>query len=101
MFAPLTRKSRPTWGVVTFLCLLSCMRRPTIFEMDIKKEQRVCIKFCANLGKSSTETLAKIHQVFGEQYLGQTQVFQWHARFNDEAIDQHNSSKCLKNSAAH
>jgi len=49
--------------------------------MDQRKEQRVCIRFCANLGKSVTETLEMIQQGFGDQSLSRTQVFQWHARF--------------------
>lgn len=49
--------------------------------MDQRKEQRVCIKFCANLGKSATETLEMIQQGFGDQSLSRAQVFQWHARF--------------------
>ena len=49
--------------------------------MDQRKEQRVCIKFCASLGKSATETLEMIQQGFGDQSLSRTQVFQWHARF--------------------
>jgi len=46
--------------------------------MDQRKEQRVCIKFCANFGKSATETLEMIQQ---GQSLSRSQVFQWHARF--------------------
>jgi transposase len=49
--------------------------------MDVKKEQRACIKFCANLGKSATETLTMIQQTFRDQFLSRTQVFQWYARF--------------------
>jgi transposase len=49
--------------------------------MDQRKEQRMCIKFCANLGKSATETLEMIQQNFGDQSLSRAQVFQWHARF--------------------
>jgi len=46
-----------------------------------RKEQRVCIKVCANFGKSFTETLTMIQQAFGDQSLSRARVFQWHARF--------------------
>jgi histone-lysine N-methyltransferase SETMAR len=49
--------------------------------MDQRKEQRVCIKFCANLGKSAMETLEMTQQGLGDQSLSRAQVFQWHARF--------------------
>jgi len=49
--------------------------------MDQRKEQRVCIKFCAILGKSATENLEIIQQGFGDQSLSLIQMFQWHARF--------------------
>ena len=52
-----------------------------IFTMDQRKEQRVCIKFCANLGKSAKETLKMIQQGFGGQSLSRIEVFQWHTRF--------------------
>jgi len=52
-----------------------------IFTVDQRKEQRVCIEFCANLGKSATETLEMIQQGFGDQSLSCTQVFEWHAWF--------------------
>jgi len=54
--------------------------------MDQRKEQRVCIKFCASLGKSATETLEMIQQGFGDQSLSRAQVFQWHARFKTGRI---------------
>jgi hypothetical protein len=41
----------------------------------------MCIKFCASLVKSDTETLTMNQQVSGDQILSRTQVFQWHARF--------------------
>jgi len=49
--------------------------------MDQRKEQRVCIKFCVNLGKSAMETFTMIQQAFGDQSLSHAQVFQWHAWF--------------------
>jgi hypothetical protein len=48
---------------------------------DQRKEERVCIKLCANLGKSATETLTMIQQDFWGQSLSRTQVVQWHNRF--------------------
>ena len=52
-----------------------------IFTIGQRKEQRVCIKFCANLGKSATEALTMIQQAFGGQSLSRAQLFQWNARF--------------------
>jgi hypothetical protein len=49
--------------------------------MDGKIEQRVCIKFCVKLGKSTTETLEMLREDFGEHSLSQTAVFEWHSCF--------------------
>jgi hypothetical protein len=49
--------------------------------MDGKIEQRVCIEFCVELGKSTAETLEMLREAFGEHFLSQTAVFEWHSRF--------------------
>jgi hypothetical protein len=41
-------------------------------------EQRENVKFCQNLGKSSSETLQFIKQAYGEEALGRSAVFKWH-----------------------
>jgi hypothetical protein len=70
-----------TWAVFTRVCFESCTWPVAIFTMNQRKEQRVCIRVCANLGKSATETLTVTQQVFGDEILSRTQVFQWYARF--------------------
>jgi len=69
------------WAVFTCVYLESRTQPVAIFTMDQRKEQQVCIKFCANLGKSATVTLTMIQQAFGDQSLSRAQVFQWHAWF--------------------
>jgi hypothetical protein len=49
--------------------------------MDGNIKQRVCIKFCVKLDKSTTETLDMLHEAFGEHSLRRTAVFQWHSLF--------------------
>jgi hypothetical protein len=65
---------------------MACENKPctwpvAIFTMDQRKEQRVCMKFCTDLGKSAMETLTVIQQAFGDQILSLMRVFQLHARF--------------------
>jgi hypothetical protein len=64
-------------GRADFLC-------PIIWSRDAISRclrQWVRIKFCENLGKSATETLAVIRQAYGEESMSRTRVFEWHAWF--------------------
>jgi hypothetical protein len=49
--------------------------------MDGKIKQRVCIKFCMKLSKSTTETLEILCEAFGEHSLDLTVVSEWHSCF--------------------
>jgi len=48
---------------------------------NFNMEQRVVIKFNAKLDKSASETFRLMQQVYGNQCLGRTAVFEWHKRF--------------------
>jgi hypothetical protein len=45
------------------------------------KINRVSIKFFMKLSKSAIETLEMLREAFGEHFLSQTAVFEWHSGF--------------------
>ena len=50
-------------------------------------EQRVNIKFLTKLGKSATETYNLLTEVYGDQCLSRTQVFEWFKKFKEGRED--------------
>ncbi|KAJ8955535.1 hypothetical protein NQ318_001365 [Aromia moschata] len=46
-------------------------------------EQRVNLKFLVKLGKTFTEVYAILKEVYGNEYLCRTQVFEWFKRFKE------------------
>jgi hypothetical protein len=46
-----------------------------------KVEQRVNVKFLAKLGKSATEMYNLLMEVYGDECLSCTQIFEWLKRF--------------------
>jgi len=46
-------------------------------------EQRVNIKFLTKLGKSATDTYNLLTEVYGDQCLFRTQVFEWFKKFKE------------------
>ena len=44
-------------------------------------EQRINIKFCVKLGKTATETLKMLRDVYEDSSMSRTRVSEWHKRF--------------------
>jgi hypothetical protein len=55
----------------------SCLS-PLYCEIDVLKEQRVCIKFCQKLGKTDT-MYEMLQQAFGETALSRSKTFEWYS----------------------
>lgn len=69
------------WRILAPSFVVPCVWRVATFGMDVKKEQRVCIKFCARLGNNETEALGMVQQAFGEESMSCARLFDWRARF--------------------
>ena len=54
---------------------------------DKNLEQRINIKFCVNIGKSASETLAILTVAYGEYAMKKWSVFEWHRRFKEGRED--------------
>ena len=44
------------------------------FKMTERTDQRICIKFCSNLGKSCTKTIEVIQKAFVDESMGITHI---------------------------
>ena len=57
--------------------------------MTERTDQRICIKFCFNLGKSCTEKIEMIQKAFVDESMGITQIKEWYRRFknNSTSVD--------------
>ena len=56
------------------------------FTMCESTEQRICMKFCFKIGKTATETYQLLQQVYDEDSMGRTQVFDWFCPFKEIRI---------------
>jgi len=59
--------------------------------LSVNVEQRVNVKVCVELGKSTTETYDLLKKVYGDECLYRAQVFEWFKRFKEgrEEIGDH------------
>ena len=51
------------------------------FNCRMTIAQRINNKFCVKLGKTATETLKMLRDVYGDSSMSRTRVFEWHKRF--------------------
>ena len=52
-----------------------------MLKMTEKQNQRICIKFCFQLGKTSSETIQMMQKAFGNECMSKTQIKEWYNRF--------------------
>jgi transposase len=50
-------------------------------------EQRIIIKFCAKLGKSTSESLQMLTEIYGADAIKKSSVFEWHKKFKEGRED--------------
>ena len=59
-------------------------------------EQRIKLKFHVHLGKTPTEVLKLLQEVYGNDTMSRTRLFEWHGRFREgreEVEDDHRSGR--------
>nr|CAH7729373.1 unnamed protein product [Callosobruchus chinensis] len=51
--------------------------------ISLKIEQHINLKFLVKLGKSPSECFQLLKEVFGDNCMSRTRVFEWHKRFSE------------------
>jgi hypothetical protein len=77
--------------------LVKCDPRfSVISEMADLKEQRICVKFCFRLGRTSSETHEMLKTAFGDNSMGRTQTFEWFCRFKHRKASIEDSERSVR-----
>ena len=71
-----------------------CNILSAIIEMADFLEQRACIRFCFNLGKTATECYEMSKTAFGDQAMGRSQTFQCFSRFKAGGTSIDDDERC-------
>ena len=61
--------------------------------MTEKQDQRICIKFCFQLGKTSSETIQMMQKAFGNESISKTRIREWYNRFKGDRISVDSDSR--------
>ena len=73
--------------------------------MTKKQDKRIFIKFCFQLGKTSSETIQMMQKVFENECMSKTRIKEWYNRFkgdrtsvdSDSRSGRHSMTKTLNN----
>ena len=57
-----------------------------LLKMTGKQDQRICIKFCCQLGKTSSETIQMMQKAFGNECMSKTRIKECYNRFKEAAL---------------
>ena len=49
--------------------------------MTENQDQRICIKFCFQLGKTSSKTILMMQKAFGNECMSKIRIKEWYNRF--------------------
>jgi hypothetical protein len=60
---------------------------------DKNLEQQINVKFCVNIGKIASETLALLTVAYGKYAMKKLSVFEWHRRFKEGREDVHDDPR--------
>ena len=52
--------------------------------MTEKQDQRICIKFCFQLGKTSSKTIQMMQMAFWNECMSKTRIKEWYNRFKGD-----------------
>ena len=64
--------------------------------MTEKEDQRICIKFCFQLGKTSSETIQMMQKAFGNECMSKTRIKEWYNRFKGGRIPVDSDSRSVR-----
>ncbi|XP_020299181.1 putative uncharacterized protein FLJ37770, partial [Pseudomyrmex gracilis] len=68
--------------------------------MTEKLDQRICIKFCFNLGKTSSETIDMLNKAFRKDCMSKARIKEWYRRFKDGRTSVDSDSRSGRPSSA-
>ena len=66
--------------------------------MSVK--QRINLKFLVRLGKTPTEALKLLQEVYGDDMMSRTRLFEWHRRFKEGRKEVKNDHRSVRPSAS-